>query len=132
VIASTGQAPMAGGDLVVRFLADDPAVWRPALAELVARTWQPPAPPAPARAPTQAPETPTAAREGTAAPRESVTEGLLPLPARCDRRQGRCQGCGGRLTGRQRDFCSPRCRKRASRARHRHAVPVAEAGRWPA
>ncbi len=128
-------ASKSGMELVERFLADDPAVWRPALDELVAWIWQPPARHA-------APKRPLEPRS-TAAPPSATPKPRTGGPATpTGGTGGRCVGCHGPLTpparGPRPEFCSDRCRKRTARARHHDqardqvTAAVPEAGRWPA
>jgi len=133
-----------GGELVERFLAGDPAVWRPALDELVARIWQPTA-----RHGTQ----PDAAQSAPAVTPASLTLLALASPETRDeapqavgitktRHSGSCGICGAALAaprrGPQPSYCSRACRTRAWRARSVEASSQATApavprvGRWPA
>ena len=121
----TATGPVS--NLVERLLADDPQVWRPAHAELVARIWQPPARLA---APKRPWEPHSSAAPSLAAPKPR-TGGPA---ARTGGADGRCGGCRGPLTpparGPRPEFCSDRCRKRVARARAAASVP--DAWRWPA
>ena len=138
-MTATGPDPT----LVDRFLSGDPAVWRPTLDELVTRIW-----PRPSQQRWQALEAVAVGREAASEPRGGTAATSTPIRLRVTSDKppktydGTCQACGCMFaaTRADADLCSPRCRKRASRARHGHGqassqatiLTVLEAGRRPA
>ena len=115
-----------GAGLIERFLADDPATWRPACDELVARIWPPPA-----HRPAQLAATVGGHQALLAlAPRE--TRDMTPQAPGITktRHSGSCSLCGTALApprrGPQPIYCSRACRTRAWRARS------VATRRWPA
>jgi len=136
--AATATGP--GGELelelVERFLSDDPAVWRPAHDELLARIW----PRLGRRAAQQ--DTDNHPALLTLASPQTRDDAPQAVGITKTRHSGSCGICGAALAaprrGPQPSYCSRACRTRAWRARSVEAssqatTPVVpEAGRWPA
>lgn len=141
--ATETASGMPSAGLIERLLADDPAVWRPACDELVARIWPP-------TARRQVPHADDPAgghwvplASGPAETRlETRDEPPQALGIAETRHSGVCVVCGAALAvprrGPQPSYCSRACRTRAWRARSVDAGPDAgpkagpKAGRWSA
>ncbi len=128
-----------GAGLIERFLSDDPAVWRPAHDELIARIW-----PQPVRRAEQDAADHHRALLALASPetRDEAPQALDITKTRHSGSCGFCGSCGATLAaprrGPQPSYCSRACRTRAWRARSVEASSqattpaVPRVGQWPA